>query len=143
MTGPWAVGDGEDDWMGADDPLAAFPDLNSDAGEAGRMPAGGDAGRMAHAGGPDQHTRLTVWVRGRVQGVGFRWWVRSVALELGLAGMAENLVDGRVKVVAEGDSDRCAMLLERLEGPGTPGRVVQVTYRWDQPRGDLTGFAER
>ncbi len=47
--------------------------------------------------------RLTAWVTGRVQGVGFRWWVRSNALELGLAGFAENLADGRVKVVAEGD----------------------------------------
>lgn len=87
--------------------------------------------------------RLTVWVRGRVQGVGFRWWVRSNALELGLLGTAENLVDGRVKVVAEGARDRCAELLRRLESPGTPGNVVQVTHRWDQTRGGLAGFAER
>jgi acylphosphatase len=82
-------------------------------------------------------------VRGRVQGVGFRWWVRSNALELGLMGAAENLADGRVKVVAEGNRDKCAVLLERLESPGTPGNVVQVTHRWDLPRGDLTGFVER
>src|SRR6185437_9861362 len=49
-----------------------------------------------------EEARLTAWVRGRVQGVGFRWWVRRNALELGLIGMAENLVDGRVKIVAEG-----------------------------------------
>jgi acylphosphatase len=87
--------------------------------------------------------RLTVWVRGRVQGVGFRWWVRSNALELGLLGTAENLVDGRVKVVAEGTGGSCAELLRRLESPGTPGNVVQVTHRWDRARGGLTGFAER
>ncbi len=46
--------------------------------------------------------RLTAWVRGRVQGVGFRWWTRARALELGLAGWALNLSDGRVEVVAEG-----------------------------------------
>src|SRR6202008_3076109 len=46
--------------------------------------------------------RLTAWARGRVQGVGFRWWVRSRALELGLVGWAETLADGRVKGVAEG-----------------------------------------
>ena len=47
-------------------------------------------------------TRMTAHVRGNVQGVGFRWWTRSRALELGLAGYAKNLADGRVEVVAEG-----------------------------------------
>ncbi len=87
--------------------------------------------------------RLTAWVQGRVQGVGFRWWVRSNGLELGLVGMAENLVDGRVKVIAEGSRDSCAALLDRLAGADAPGRVARVTFRWDQARGGLTGFAER
>jgi acylphosphatase len=87
--------------------------------------------------------RLTAWVRGRVQGVGFRWWVRSRALELGLAGWAENLADGRVKVVAEGSKDGCAELLELLGSQDTPGQVDHVTHRWDNPRGGLVGFTER
>jgi acylphosphatase len=90
-----------------------------------------------------KQARLTAWVRGRVQGVGFRWWVRSMALELGLLGMAENLVDGRVKVVAEGHRDNCAALLKMLESPHAPGHVIQVTHRWDQARGGLDGFVER
>jgi acylphosphatase len=90
-----------------------------------------------------KQARLTAWVRGRVQGVGFRWWVRSMALELGLLGMAENLVDGRVKIVAEGHRDSCAALLKLLESPDAPGRVIQVTHRWDQARGGLDGFVER
>ena len=45
--------------------------------------------------------RLTAFVRGRVQGVGFRWWVRARALELGLAGYAGNLPEGRVEVLAQ------------------------------------------
>ena len=94
--------------------------------------------------GPEaEPARLTAWVRGRVQGVGFRWWVRSRALELGLAGYAANLEDGRVLVVAEGHRDACAQLLAVLGGPGPPGRVTGVTERWDTPRGGLTGFAER
>lgn len=44
--------------------------------------------------------RATFFVRGRVQGVGFRWWTRSRALELGLVGHARNMDDGRVEVVA-------------------------------------------
>ena len=91
----------------------------------------------------DAEARLTAWVRGRVQGVGFRWWVRRNALELGLLGAAENLIDGRVKVVAEGARENLAELLDRLEGPGTPGQVAQVTHRWDPVRGGFNGFVER
>jgi acylphosphatase len=87
--------------------------------------------------------RLTAWLRGRVQGVGFRWWARSRALELGLTGWAENLADGRVKVVAEGPREACAQLLELLDGGDTPGQVQHVTHRWDAARGGLAGFAER
>jgi acylphosphatase len=86
--------------------------------------------------------RLTVWVEGVVQGVGFRWWTRSRALELGLVGSARNLDDGRVAVVAEGERAACEALLEALDGPGAPGRVDQVVARWDDARGDLRGFRE-
>jgi len=95
-------------------------------------------------------TRLTAWVSGRVQGVGFRWWVRANALELGLVGFAENLADGRVKVVAEGSEDRCRELLARLQdGHGgsrvlvRPGQVTGIAHRWAEAAGGLPGFAER
>jgi acylphosphatase len=94
--------------------------------------------------------RLTAWVSGRVQGVGFRWWIRANALELGLVGFAENLADGRVKVVAEGSEDGCRELLTRIEdghvGSGRlvrPGHVTTVAHRWAEAAGGLPGFAER
>ena len=93
---------------------------------------------------PVTGARLTAWVEGRVQGVGFRWWVRSRALELGLSGFAENLADGRVKVVAEGGRERCEDLLSVLaDGIGRPGRVTRVAHRWAEPAGDMSGFTER
>lgn len=91
----------------------------------------------------DEHVRLTAWVRGRVQGVGFRWWIRARALELDLAGWARNLEDGRVEVLAEGTPGSCEELLQALRGGGTPGRVVAVTERWSAARGISTGFVER
>jgi acylphosphatase len=91
----------------------------------------------------EEQTRLTAWVRGHVQGVGFRWWVRSRALELGLVGSASNLEDGRVEVVAEGSRDACDRLLALLRGGSTPGKVNGVVERWTTPRGDLRGFIER
>jgi len=103
----------------------------------GEQPSGEDALTEA------QTVRLTAWLRGRVQGVGFRWWARSRALELGLAGWAENLADGRVKVVAEGPRDACAQLLDLLDSQDAPGQVQHVTHRWDAARGGLVGFAER
>jgi acylphosphatase len=87
--------------------------------------------------------RVTAWVRGRVQGVGFRWWVRSRALETGLVGWARNLDDGRVEVVAEGPRERCERLVEGLSGGGSPGRVAGVVERWSDARGGIAGFTER
>ncbi|MFI6349827.1 acylphosphatase [Streptomyces sp. NPDC050560] len=88
--------------------------------------------------------RLTAWVRGRVQGVGFRWYTRAKALEIGgLSGFALNLGDGRVQVVAEGDSAACRTLLDWLRTGDTPGRVDGVTEIWDTPRGGYDGFATR
>jgi len=91
----------------------------------------------------DPAVRLTAWLRGHVQGVGMRWWVRAQALELGLAGWARNLEDGRVEVVAEGPREAVEALLGRLRGPGPPGRVTGVSDRWSDARGVSPGFAER
>jgi acylphosphatase len=86
--------------------------------------------------------RLTAWVHGRVQGVGFRASVRLKAAELGLAGSAANLDDGSVQVVAEGAETACRDLLDWLEGGETPGRVTNVTHRWAAPAGNVRGFME-
>ena len=91
---------------------------------------------------PSQPVRLTAFVKGRVQGVGFRWWTRARALELGLSGSATNLDDGRVQVVAEGTREAAEALLALLRAGGTPGRVDVVVERWSEPRGEK-GFVER
>lgn len=92
---------------------------------------------------PEDVTRLTAWVHGAVQGVGFRWWTRSRALELGLTGSAANLSDGRVQVVAEGTREHCERLLSLLRSGTSPGRVDHVVERWSEPKGGLQGFVER
>ena len=91
--------------------------------------------------------RMTVFVRGYVQGVGFRWWVRARALELGLAGHARNTADGRVEVVAEGADEALQRLLDLLvEAPSTtrrPGWTESVSSPlWSEPQGG-DGFRER
>ncbi|GAA0480888.1 MULTISPECIES: acylphosphatase [Streptomyces] len=92
----------------------------------------------------NEDVRLTAWVRGRVQGVGFRWFTRANALRIGgLVGFAINREDGRVQVVAEGPRERCEELLEWLRTGDTPGRVDGVSEIWDTPRGGYDGFAIR
>lgn len=88
-------------------------------------------------------SRLTAWAHGTVQGVGFRWWTRARALELGLVGSATNTADGRVLVVAEGERAACERLLALLESGTTPGVVDVVVARWENARGGLRGFVER
>lgn len=87
--------------------------------------------------------RLTAWVHGHVQGVGFRWWTRSRALELGLTGYAANQVDGRVLVVAQGPQQACEQLLGLLRSGETPGSVDTVVAELGDPGEPLQGFRER
>ena len=65
-------------------------------------------------------------VTGRVQGVCFRWWTRSLAVRLGVSGTVRNLPDGSVAVHARGTDDQLRRLQTQLaEGP--PGaRVASV-----------------
>src|SRR6202142_3857853 len=57
-------------------------------------------------------------VRGRVQGVGFRWFVEREAHILGIAGWVRNNADGSVEVFAQGTRDQLSGLKSRLrEGP--------------------------
>jgi acylphosphatase len=93
--------------------------------------------------GSDPDVRLTAWVCGRVQRVGFRWWTRCRAVELGLTGYAANQADGRVLVIAQGPRAAGEKLLQVLQGGGTPGRVDKIVADWSQPTKRFTGFVER
>ena len=83
--------------------------------------------------------RVVALVSGRVQGVGYRWFVRRLAREAGLAGSATNLPDGRVEVVLEGPEDAVRATVAALEGPDAPGTVRTVDARDDAVQG-VHGF---
>ena len=65
-------------------------------------------------------------VRGRVQGVGFRWFAERVARELGVRGWVRNLSDGTVETIAEGEDAAVAAYLARLERGPHGSRVDAV-----------------
>jgi len=79
-------------------------------------------------------------VRGRVQGVGFRWFVEREAHMLGIAGWVRNNHDGSVEVLAQGSRDQLAGLHSRLrEGPRA-ARVDAVEVSDESPTPELTAF---
>jgi acylphosphatase len=84
--------------------------------------------------------RLEAVVSGEVQAVGFRYWTRLQAEELGLAGSATNQDDGSVRIVAEGPAETLAELLRRLRSGRTPGRVAGVEADLTAAEGKLDGF---
>jgi len=80
-----------------------------------------------------EQARLSAWVQGRVQGVGYRYWIRGRARDLGLRGSATNLPDGRVAVVAQGPRAACEALLAALDSDDAPGFVGAVVHSWGEP----------
>lgn len=65
-------------------------------------------------------------VCGRVQGVGFRWFVWREGQRLGLVGVARNLADGTVEVLAEGDDEALGELERALHRGPSAARVERV-----------------
>jgi acylphosphatase len=91
----------------------------------------------------DDPLRLEAVVRGRVQGVGFRYHVVREARRLGLAGWVANERDGSVRAVAEGPSDSLD-LIEQLLRNGPPGSVVEGVSLVRMPAtGTFDGFVVR
>ncbi|GAB1256721.1 acylphosphatase [Aurantivibrio plasticivorans] len=78
-------------------------------------------------------------VEGRVQGVGFRNFVRNHAIELGVSGYAKNLSDGGVEVLMQGPSDALQKLKSRLSS-GPPGSFVEHLEWQVVECGPLDGF---
>jgi acylphosphatase len=87
--------------------------------------------------------RLEAIVRGRVQGVGFRWFVVRDAERLGLTGWVANESDGSVRVVAEGSRTDLDHLAERLTVGPSGAHVIDVDLHWSEALGAERGFTVR
>jgi acylphosphatase len=79
-------------------------------------------------------------VRGRVQGVGFRWFVEHEAHMLGVAGWVRNNSDGSVEVLAIGSRDQLSGLRSRLRQGPRAARVDDVEESESKPIDGLTTF---
>lgn len=87
--------------------------------------------------------RVHLFIRGRVQGVNFRYYTMQKARELEVSGWVRNLWDGRVEAVAEGDENQVNQLVKWCHH-GPPSALVEdVEASWEPPTGEFTDFLVR
>jgi acylphosphatase len=79
-------------------------------------------------------------VTGRVQGVGFRWFVEHAAVQLGLAGWVRNRADGSVEVLASGTREKLHELYSQLRKGPRASRVEHVEVEDAAPDTKLQSF---
>lgn len=91
----------------------------------------------------DEKLQLHATVEGRVQGVGFRYYVRQSTAGLSVTGWVRNLSDGRVELVAEGSRSDLDTLLGRVKQGPTGSLVTDVKVDWRLAGGGMTGFSIR
>ncbi|XZE34813.1 acylphosphatase [Pirellulaceae bacterium SH501] len=84
--------------------------------------------------------RVTCFVSGRVQGVGFRFHTKEVAKRFQVVGTVQNLEDGRVKIVVEGEEDEVGRFLDAVEQP-MAGNVTGAERFASEASNEFTTFA--
>ena len=85
--------------------------------------------------------RLRAVVQGRVQGVGFRYWIMEQASRLRLVGTCRNLRNGDVEVVAEGEQGALEALAAMLHNGPRMAHIDRVHVVWQPPTGEFSKFS--
>src|SRR5687768_12916092 len=89
-----------------------------------------------------QNARKTVYFSGRVQGVGFRYTARSVALQYDVHGYVRNLSDGRVELVLEGAEAEANRVVDDIRRKMS-GFVRNITVQSTPATGEFDHFSIR
>jgi acylphosphatase len=88
--------------------------------------------------------RITARAKGRVQGVGYRYFVTDCARETGVAGFVRNEPDGSVLITAEGSDDAVNEFVRKVRAEGDPFiRVDSLEVTESEPAGGFPGFGIR
>jgi acylphosphatase len=84
--------------------------------------------------------RVQAIVSGRVQGVGYRYFAKHVAEQLGLVGTVRNGHDGHVEVVAEGEESAIDSLMKDLRRGPLHAEVTEVQTAYSDATGNFSSF---
>jgi acylphosphatase len=89
----------------------------------------------------DEAVRAHIWVKGRVQGVGFRAYVEYSARQIGgLTGWVRNVRDDTVEALAEGERANVERLIQAMKDGPRSSRVDESKVEWEQPTGEFDRF---
>lgn len=84
--------------------------------------------------------RARLFVKGKVQGVGYRAFAARIASQRGLCGGVRNLDDGRVELDVEGPKDQILILIEDAKKGPPASRVAAVEVEWCRATGRFSDF---
>lgn len=99
-----------------------------------------EVGRTGLIGSFMARVRIQVCYTGQIQGVGFRYTVRTVAQGFEVVGLVRNLLDGRVEVLAEGDRPELEAFREAIQESGLGSLIRQEVVSWSEAQGGFRGF---
>lgn len=91
---------------------------------------------------PNEIVRVHIWVKGRVQGVGFRAHVEYAARQIGgVTGWVRNVGYDIVEAVAEGEREKVEWFIGKVKEGPRASRVDEARVEWEELVGEFKGFA--
>jgi acylphosphatase len=87
-----------------------------------------------------KESRLHMFYSGRVQGVGFRYTVKSLVPGYEVRGIIRNLPDGRVELIVEGTKDELLAFQQAIRNSGLGGLIAQEVETWSESAHEFRGF---
>jgi acylphosphatase len=87
-----------------------------------------------------KRSRMQLFYSGNVQGVGFRYTVKSVATGFEVTGAVRNLPDGRVELVAEGPREELEAFRQGIRESGLEHFIRDELVCWSEAAGEFRGF---
>jgi acylphosphatase len=87
--------------------------------------------------------RVHIWVKGRVQGVGFRAHVQYSARQIGVTGWVRNVDYDTVEAVAEGEREKLDRFIDAVKTGPTASRVDESNVEWQNATGEFRDFQMR
>lgn len=83
---------------------------------------------------------MRLLIKGKVQGVGLRWFIQGLANKFSIKGFAENLKDGDVLVLGQGEEENLYKWLEKLKQPPAFCEIDKIEIEWLKTDKEFTDF---